>query len=65
MHQAALRKKPEDFTGILKEIVELCKMVGANMNDVCIDETFERKSSASLNLDQSLLQGSDTSQSTG
>lgn len=55
IQEAALHKRTEDFTGILKEVVKLCRMVGANMNDVSIDGLFERDSSAPVDLHKQLL----------
>ncbi|MCK4850477.1 MAG: response regulator, partial [Phycisphaerae bacterium] len=48
MQQAAQHKRPEDFAGILKKIVELCRMVGAKMDDLSVDSLLRQSPSAQL-----------------
>jgi CheY-like chemotaxis protein len=55
MQEAAQHKRSKDFAAILKKIVELCRLVGAEMNNVSFDGVFERESSTPVDLHQSLL----------
>ena len=48
MQQAAQYKRSEDFAGILKKIVKLCRMVGAKMDDLSVDGILQQSPSAQL-----------------
>ena len=46
IQQAAQHQKTEDFAGILQKIIELCRMVGAKMDDISVDELLQQSLSA-------------------
>ena len=44
VQQAVLHKRPEDLTRIVPKIIELCRLVGANVDDLTIENLFQQGS---------------------